>query len=97
MDEKFVQNTERVKKIITELDSQKPDEKRAEKMFKEGNELLDDLVKGLAMRKFKVEELLPKTGEVKAKKTYNCTSCNRSIKQRGRCLPCNMKAKKKKR
>lgn len=28
-------------------------------------------------------------------KSYYCIDCNRKIKQRGRCLPCNMDAKRK--
>jgi len=28
-------------------------------------------------------------------KTYYCIGCNREIKHKGRCLSCNMKAKKR--
>ena len=30
-----------------------------------------------------------------AEKTYYCIDCNREIKHKGRCLACNMQAKKR--
>ena len=44
----------------------------------------------------KIYKLKQLGGKNMAEKTYYCIDCNREIKHKGRCLACNMKAKKRK-
>ncbi|MBT3721304.1 hypothetical protein HOG47_06675 [archaeon] len=68
MEEKFVKTTEKVRKIISELDELKVEVKEAEKMYEEGMTLLDKTMKGFMVDKFNIEEVSLKTGKVIAKK-----------------------------
>ena len=68
MEETLIKNTERVKRVISELDGLKIEKKTADKMFNEGNKLLDECIEVINEKKFKIEEVSLKTGNVVNKK-----------------------------
>lgn len=57
MQEKFNKNLEKVEQIIEDFDSFKIEDTKAEHKFREGNRLLDECIKIINKKKFKLDEI----------------------------------------
>ena len=67
MEEKFNKNLEKVKQIIENLDSFSFEDTKAKHKFSEGNKLLDECVKIINSKKFKLDEISLKSGKLTSK------------------------------